>query len=254
MALTKFSPDCIWMAYKYASEGCKNQEIAKLLGGLDKNTFCKWQNKREGFKNAIMEGRAAYKKAKNAPPSENLTDFIYGKLPEHLREIWNHMEKAYKKDPSLSITEVDELVQDSNSEAKQMLFFHAWYNCDFSVQRAKAMVNVTKKIWDSWQKDPDFLQLFDEMVVIKKDFFESKLVNLVKKGSASATVAANESFNSELYGKKQRLEVEGTVQHQHSHLIDLGSLPLPLEIKKQVLEAVREQKAIEDGESIPIDI
>lgn len=243
--------DHIWKAYEMARSGLFDKQIAAYLD-VRRLTFCEWKKKFPAFKNAINAGRKEYKKPPEKITSDtDLNAFIYGKLPEHLKPTWEYIMDAYTKDASIDIAQLDRELGDTTEEARQALFLHTWYKCDFSIVKARNMLNISKKRWDTWQTDPIFIELFDEMDVIKSDFFESAVVNLVNRGHPGTTVSANESFNKDRYGRKVGVEVSGTIEHKHLHLVSMQELTLPLATQKEVLVAVRHHKAIQAGEALP---
>jgi len=251
----KWDKDFIWRAYEMARDGKHDQDIAKTIGCL-KKTFLRWKKKFPAFRNAVDRGRAMYvKPLKKANKNTDLHNFIYGKLPEHLKDTWDYIMLAYGDKNIIDINQMDEDVKGESREARQVLYLHAWYRCNFSVIEARRIINVAQDEWEDWQTDPVFLELFAKMDEIKSDFFESSMVNLVKKGHPAATVAANEAFNSNAYGRRTKVEVEGEVIHRHLHLVAMQDIEkyLDLDTKKKVLTAMRQVQAIEAGESIEVE-
>lgn len=248
----KYKPELLPKIGILAYEGLNNQEIAKGIG-VSYLTLWKWKDYAPLAWYAIRIGRKRYKKKlERKSNNTELNDFIYGKLPPELKEYWDYIMDAYSKDPGITIAQLDTKLGDTAVEAKMALFFHAWYKYNFNVSEARRRINVPAREWEKWLKDPVFTAIFEQMDVIKGDFFESHVVKLVKRGHAGITQAANEAFNKKKYGRKLGVEYSGGIEHHHSHTFDISTLNLPVKVQRVVLDAIRHQRALEAGETVPV--
>ena len=252
--MSKWKYDYIWQGYCYAKDGWSGKRMAEEFL-ISKEVLLRWKKKHPAFGRAIKAGKKMWvPPLKKINDETDLSEFIYGKLPEHLKETWDYIVTAYKVEGIIDIVNMDEEIKDETREARQVLFFHAWYRCNFSIVEARKLISVNSAEWEDWEADPVFTELFEKMDDIKSDFFESSLVNLVKKGHPATTQAANEAFNSEKYGRRSKVQHEGTIEHnhRHHHLVLIEELPLDIDTKKKVLAAMRQHKAIQEGETLEL--
>jgi hypothetical protein len=122
------------------------------------------------------------------------------------------------------------------------------------------MMNMSRKTFENWvTHEPEFGELMNEIHEHKKNFFEAALVGLVASGDSSATIFVNKTFNKDRgYNDKIELSVEGSVQHEHVHAhvhahISVDELDLSLEVKREILQAIRLRNRQNDTTKISVN-
>jgi hypothetical protein len=127
---------------------------------------------------------------------------------------------------------------------KQQLFLYAFVATNFNFSEACRLIGVKKATMDYWvDNDKDFKDIIEEMHWHKSNFFESALIGLVKSGDSAATIFANKTFNRERgYGEIHKHEIKGEITHT-VETVDVDALDLPLETRKQLLEALQKKEA-----------
>ena len=142
-------------------------------------------------------------------------------------------------------------VAHNGKRAQQQLFVFGLSQNHFDVNAALRALKISQNTYRKWLKEAEFAELICGIQDAKRQFVEGKLFQLVAHGSEKATIFACERLNREDYGAK--LELTGTVDHQHSNL-DLSILPM--ELRVQVIEALQARAADPDGlliNSIPAE-
>ena len=98
MGRTVWKNDFVFDAYELAKSGMTEKKIAKTLG-ISFGTFTLWEKKnpfvkqiRNVFGTGIKRGRQLAKKKDGSTFS--LRDFIAGRLPEDLRELWHKINRC----------------------------------------------------------------------------------------------------------------------------------------------------------------
>ena len=228
--------------YEMAKDGMSDRAIAKALG-ISGSLIIEWKKKKPLLRLFLEEARKT-KEISNA--SETYQDFVYKRLPENLKPLWNEIQ-ACSQAPG-GIRKMEAMLRQSGKRARQHLFIYALPACNFNMTEACRKVNISRDTMNSWiLREPKFAQMIQFLHEAKKDFFEGALIKLIKQGNANATIFANKTMNRDRgYGEKIQHEVSGTVEHKHT-LVNIEDLHLPLEFRKQLLDYVRraEQRKIE---------
>jgi len=236
-------PKIIWKttnyvtAYEFARQGLSDARIAESMG-ISKVTLRKWRKNRPAFKEAIVRGRGI---VNGKSEITEYHEYIFGKLPLHLQELWEEITWAeVELNP---IKRVEALLVDHGKRARQHLFIHALVASNFNVSASCSKVNISRKTFEHWvTNEPDFAELMDEMTWHKKNYFESALIRLVARGDTSAILFVNRTQNRDRgYNDKQVVEHQGTINHNHT-VIQVDKLDLPLDVRRTILEAVRAQR------------
>jgi len=230
-------------AYKLARSGMSDKQIAGALG-ITVVTLRKWKDGKDGFAKAINDGREEANGESGAAAS--FQNYVYENLPPAIQVTWDRIFEAQLEENG--VRKVEKLLRDKGKRTRQMLFLHAVIVSNFNVSQACRLVQTPRKTFETWATtDPDFSALVDGIMEVKRDFFESALVKLVKRGDSPAIIFANKTFNRERgYGEKTTVDVNvaGSVKHLHAH-VAVDELELSLDVRKQLLKAVRKRKAIE---------
>lgn len=218
--------------YELVKQGYKYSRIAKILG-IAISTFKNWIEEKPALKAAIKRAKESKTSIAHA---DNFMEYVYNRLPENLQALWDELQE-YDQETN-STRKVELLLSDKGERIRQQLFIHALVTSNFSASEACRRVNITKKRMENWiALDPEFGELMNEVVGYKKDFFESGLVGLVKQGDTAATIFANRTLNQDRgYGTKTEVIHSGGVLHGN---VNLDDLDIPVEVKRQLLEAAR---------------
>jgi hypothetical protein len=222
-------------AYIFSSQGMNDAQIAGMFG-VSGSCIKLWKEKRPTFRYAIEKGRG--KVAENSVASYH--QYVYQRLPTHLQELWNKIEESELQDNG--IDKIESMLANNGKYARMHLFMYAFSASNFNPSEACKKVNITFATLRRWERtEPGFLELLDQMLEHKKNFFEACLVKAAKKGDVNAIIFANKSLNKDRgYADTAKVEHTGTIKHEHSHkLINLDDLDLPLSVRKAILDALR---------------
>lgn len=229
--------------HELAKIGMSNKGMAKTLG-VSHMTFNYWLKRKPELLEIIQEARGN----DAAQTRESFLDYVYKRLTPALQSLWDEITQVDKA--KSGVAKIEALLLNHGQRVRQQLFVHALVACNFNASEACRKVNISKKTFENWcHSDPDFQDLIDEIHWHKKNFFEGALMKLVKKGDTSAVIFVNKAFNKDRgYSDKQEIDVKH--QHIHAHaVVDIDSLKLPLEVRKQLLEAMENK----DQEIIEVD-
>ena len=229
----RWTDDFLLRSYELARDGLKNTEVAEVLN-VTPVTFQGWLASKPKLRDAVDRGR----EVKGGTGALMLRDYIYGKMPEHLKELWDDINVVAESENG--IRRVEALFELHGEKARQHLFLYALTTSNFFATQACRLTNVSKGMLDDWcQNDPDFSELLDEIHWHKGNFFESALLNLVQRGDTSAIQMVNRTYNRERgYGDQLKIDVTKEVKHTHTVVL-VDDLKLPLETRKSILEAHR---------------
>lgn len=240
----RWSPQVLIKVYELAKSGSTDSEIVKVLG-IDHRVWNNWLRKKENLQMMLDEGRKSHEENMEG----NIKDYVYKKLSPRARKAWDDIVEFHKFDDDEGIART---LISFGKNIRQQLFINALIKFDFNTSEACSFVNISDQTYRQWVKnDPDFAALTQEMLVHKGNLFESALIKLVRNGDSAATIFANKTFNRNRgYGDKTSLTVNGEVEHKHS----IEDLDLPVELRRQVLEAIRTKRmALEDKTGTVID-
>ena len=228
--------------YDWAKTGLTDRKIAQAIG-VPPTTYQKWKETKPLLRLMLAQAR---KPREIAVAAETYQEFIYKRLPENLKELWKEIEAC--EDAPSNEQKVEAMLRQAGKRARQHLFVYALPACNFNATEACRKVSVPRTTLQTWiETDPKFAAILQEINVAKKDFFESKLVELVADKNPAATLFVNKTVNRDRgYAEKVTHEVTGKVEHTHT-VINLEELSLPIEVRKAILEAYRkaEQKKLE---------
>ncbi len=244
MAGTKQKPTVKWderfiiRAYKLAEAGQTDAQIARELG-VAKENFHRWVDAHPGLKLALQEAR-------NPPKNPDaLREYVYGRLPDHLQELWDRID--YCQDADSGYERARALLANHGDNALQHLFLYGLTRSHFNPSRVCSMLGIRKERLERWLKDdPDFAELLEYVHQGKGDFFEAALIGKVEEGDVAAILHVNRTYNKARgYGDSVKVEgrVGGKVSHVHSGRVEnlhvhvgLGELQLSRECATELME------------------
>lgn len=211
-------------AYRLALEGRKDGGVAAALG-VSKSTFLRWKRTRKALRQALRLARGG-----EASNTQTFSEYVSGRLPAHLKSIWDGVERADQSDnPERRI---EALLAGQGEAVRKQVFVHALVSSNFNKAEACRKANVSYSAVRKWMVDPLFVDLMDQVHEMKQDFVEGCLMGLVGQGDTTATVFASKTLNRDRgYDTKKTIVHEGVVKHAH---FDIAQLPLDL--RKQIME------------------
>jgi len=237
---TKWRARYVFQVYDLARKGLNNTRIAEVLG-VNYMTFGQWASRKPILQLALREAR----KKEDGEGKQTFADFIYKQLPQDLREVWDKR-KELMESPSGAVR-WEAMLNEKGTKARQYLFLYALVSHSFNASEACRAIMVPKSKLDEWrEKDLDFNRLVDEIEWHKGNFFESRLVKLVRQGEPNAVLFANKTFNKR---RGYTGDQDATIHHEHTHSIISIDAILPMlsiSARKEILEkwnAYREQLA-----------
>lgn len=235
--------------YKLASSGLSETKIARALG-VSKVTLRKWRKRFPSFDRAIKEGRNGIVK-QDQKTVKTFLDYVFDRLTPKMKRLWTKV-LGWQKEKN-GVVRIERMLEKQGLRVRQTLFVHAYIHCSFDASMACKMVNVSKRTFDNWRRnDPEFADLWAEMDWHLAERFKGALVEGVLEYRNPLLIKfANETFNDKQFGKK--VKVTGSVGHLHAHVVDVDSLNLPLDTRRQLLNAMRQKELpehvqVEDAE------
>lgn len=226
--------------YELAAAGATHQAIADALE-VDYSTITNWLRENELAVCAYQCGQAQQRSRKKPDDAGTFADYVYARLPDHCRELWDELAAMEKE--SSSQARIEALLAPHGVTIRKHLFLYALVTSSFNPSDAMRRVNVSRRALSTWMhKDPEFAELCDEIQYHKKNFFESRLVDLAAAGDSGAVLFANRTLNRDRgYNDKFELQLSGTVNVNHQ-IVAIDALDLPLETRKLILERLRCRK------------
>lgn len=222
--------------YRLAKQGLGNRDISRALGVSEK-TFYHWVTHRHEVAYAIEEGRTD-----NSRKGESYMEYVHNHLPEELQETFAAITAPDRK--RSPIAKLEAMIEDAGKRGRQNLLLHALLHYNWNLSKALEAVNVSHRKFRRWlEEDPEFSELIEEMDWHKKNFFEEKLVELVKAGEPSAVLFVNKTYNADRgYGAKKTVtkDVNVNVRGQVNHVpVSIDEIGLSPEEKRLILSKMR---------------
>lgn len=221
--------------YEFARSGMTVREMAEALG-IRVHKFYNWIKENPALAKAATTGRSP-----KGDSGEKFFEYVYKRLPAHLKVIWDALEQ-YEEDFSGDTPEemIEALFHDRGIRARQHLWVHALVSSNFNASEACRRVNICGPTLTNWCADPGFAELVGALHTIKKDWIEEHLMKLVGRGDTAATIfAARTQLRDRGYNPRLDVHVSGGLEHLHAE-VGVGDLEaLPLEERRRVLAALR---------------
>jgi len=167
---------------------------------------------------------------------------VYRQLPPKIRKIWKEIQ--FWEDAGDADEKIAEIMSGKSKKIRKEIWIHAMIHYGFSKSEACRIASIPRATVDNWSReDPVFRQMILEIHNSKKDFVEKSLLDLVEMKNPGAIMFASRTLNRDR-GYNDKLEVEhtGTIAHVGYSIDDLD---LPLEARKQYLDAVRRKEAVD---------
>lgn len=244
---TKWSDEHYVTAYRLARQGLSQRQIGGALG-VSARTFDAWKAERPAFKKALEDGRGDGFEQRAVPRFE---EYVYGHLPEDLKDLWDEIYEWRSAPDAASRAQV--LLRDKPDRVRQYLFLQALLASNWNPSKALRMVGVSHGVYQRWRMNcPEFMRLCEELKWHRDNFFEDAFMQRIQAGDTACILhAARTQLAHRGYSDKVVVEHTGAVEHQHTHLVvDVGELDLPVEVRQQLLHAIRAKRIQEaaDGQ------
>ena len=230
--------------YRHAYDGLNKTQISKKIG-VSLHTFSRWLKRDSDLKYAMKTGKADLKLIKKPPKTEaelanNFLDYVYGQLPDELKDVFDHLNIADK--PESNVRKVERMLSKHSVEDRQRLLLHSYvYSC-FDMSSAMRMAHVKKETLDRWVKnDINFAEILNELNWHRKNYVEGALFRRIEAGDTKAIIFANECINRDRgFIKRVDVRVEET---QTSNIDwDIADLDLEPEVMEKVLKAIEQKE------------
>jgi hypothetical protein len=238
----RWSADYYVDVYELARAGMPKKQLAKALG-IDYRTLNRWMQIRPALRRAYERGFAKSAGHRDGEVQFSFKDYVYQHLPPNLQPIWDELMACEQEGNHQA--RIDGLLKDQGVRARQHLFIHSLVDSNFNTSRSLRRLGIPRRSFEDWRvNDPEFAELMDQIHEFKKDFFENAFIGRVAAGD---TLAILHAARTQLRDRGYNEKVELVMQHEHKHSLEvdvqLEDLNLPLDVRRQVLEAIREQQA-----------
>lgn len=241
MARYKITQSDILKIYDAAKQGFSDSDIARIIG-ISQTVFSRWLKKYKSVRIAYTEG----KEIGGIGRKGGFKDYVYKNLSPECKKLWNRINQVDGRDGGKKKAIL--LLRNKPKRLRQNLFLYALTASNFNISSALKKLNIPASTYREWCQEPEFAQLIEEMEWHKKNFFEEALFKLVKKGNPNAVLFVNKTKNRDRgYGDKTMVDinVNGNINHQ---IVKIDTLNLPVEVKREILDAIRNTKMIESRE------
>ena len=239
----KWEESLVFRIYDLVKQGNSELKISKILG-VDISTLRVWKEKKTYVRLAFEEGKAVRTCGEGKTAVETFQEYVFNNLSPDMQRTWSKI-TAYK-DEENAVSRVEALLADKGENVRKHLFIHALVCNEFNISKACSLTNTSlSTVNNRWKKDIKFVQLLEEIEEHKKNFFESALLGLIRRGDSSAVIFANRTKNRDRgYSEKTTIEVTGSISHFHN-IVSIEKLNLPVDIRREILEAMRAAKQLE---------
>jgi hypothetical protein len=234
--------------YEQAKQGFTRKEIAISLG-VDEMTMKRHIKKNKLLRKCFEKGQKIFQQVEG--DSIKYQDYLFNDLPPSLKKIWNEITALEKAENGVEAVEA--LLLKQGKRVRQNLFLHAWINSNFNVNRALHKVNLNKMVFNLWCKEPDFLQLVEEIKWRRDNNTEFALDKAIKRGDVSAIIYGNKTRNRDRgynTDKNINVQISGHINHQ---VVKVDDLNLPLDVRLNLLDALRSRRLLVESKEIKKD-
>lgn len=218
-----------------ARSGMPDGKIAQALGATAASLAAKL-SKDSDF--------AAGMEAAREQGSKTFAQALAGRLPPGARALWDRLEALGGMidgpEKRGARADVFAALDEAPARVRMHLFVQALAHVGFIPGEACRVSGVSPSELARWRaQDKDFREIMEGMMEAKRDFFESCLVGLCRRGDSAAIIFANRTSNRGR-GYGDRLEVEVKTEVTHTHRLTLDDLPP--EAKRAMLDAYRRKR------------
>ena len=231
--------------YEFARSGHTKKEVKDIFHISNPA----WDRRPE-FQEAYERGREVYQGPDGKP--RDFRTYVYDQLEPELQDTWDSIMDMEEEENGVAL--IEEMLEKQGEKVRQSIFAHAFVHFDFDANKACKTARVTKWKLDKWvETDSDFGELMRTIHWHKKNFYESALTKAVAKGNTNAIIHANKTLNADRgYNEKLEHLVSGNVQVEHQYNFTLEELPLPPDIRLQIIAYMRKTLEGVEGMEMPL--
>lgn len=215
----------------------REYEITKIAAALDTTagTLHQWCEK-------FPELKLAKEKAEKSRQAQNtFSGYIYNHLSTEAKKVWDEIQFWNEAEPTNG--KVNKILSGYPKKLRQEIFVHALIQYGFNLSEACRIAHVSRQTLDAWRRDDyEFLQMIEEIEWHKRNFFEHALVDLVAMRNPGAVMFVNRTKNADR-GYSEKLAID--VNAHHASGINIEELDLPIDIRKEILTAMRKKKELD---------
>lgn len=217
----------------------RESDLNKVAEALDveDSHLCVWlkQNKHLKLAKELADERRQ--------KTNSLANYILGNLSPKALKIWKEIEFWTGSEETRG---TPKQMQKVSTNIRKEIFLQALVTCSYNISRACRIAGINRQTMDTWNSDPEFFELLQEVHRHKKDYFENALMDLVELRYPGAVMFVNRTINADR-GYNERMDVN----HHHTigSGIDISQLDLDIETRKKILEAIRKKKQATNGHS-----
>lgn len=205
-------------------QGFNKTKITEITG-IRNLTYQRWMKQHPEFLRAVEKATNTYEQQRSSSVKD-LKEFIYGRLPPDLQEIWNDIQNAHigtSTDKQNTLDTVEKMLKEKPTQAQQALWLHAYFSFNFSQYEACRVTSITIDEVRGWKKQPEFLGLVKEIDNIRDDFFEASFLQLAREGNPYIVgMAAKSRLAKRGYNPSTDVNINGNITHTHA--VDLKKL------------------------------
>lgn len=237
------APEKYGEVYELVKTGLSDKDVAERFG-LKKSHLREQRDKDKALDSLITTARQMTRP--RGAGEGNFEEYVYGHLDPRARKHWDKIMEVWKSKASPDrrdkLRQVLKGTQNASKNVRQGLFVHAWIKTGFNGTQASMLSGVPYRTYMAWAKfDPHFQHLLEEIDWHRKNFFESALIKLVRKGNPAAVVhAAKTQLADRGYGTK--VEFTGQMTHTHEDRVTVEDLNLDLDTRKKLFKALQEKE------------
>lgn len=229
--------------YQFACQGYSDKAISEAMN-ISQDTMTAWKKKRPALREALKQARSDKR-----PDLDTFQNYVHRRLPPDLQELWDEIHELEKEECGYQL--IENLLENGGVRVRQWLFLRALAG-SLTVTKACKRVNINRITFNRWCSEPEFAAIVSEIHEAKKDLGENALLDLVRQRDTSAVLFFNRTLNKDRgYSPKIELEHGGSIDHRHDvRVIEIDKLNLPIELRRELLERMREQLPPEDQKLI----
>lgn len=238
-----------------AIRGMSQSQTAEHLG-VTPTALHLWLRDKPQARAAWEHGRAVADMVRQDRTSQKaVADFVYRHLSPELQQVWDEAVGTGAATGRLNYHKAAERITAAGDAVRKRLFVHALVSLQWDINSAFQLCGVARAEYVDWlAKDEAFAVMLADAEYYRKNFVEQQLHNLVARQDTTAVIFANKTINRDRgYGETVAVNHQGQLNHTgnvahggtigHAHaVVNLGSLDLPVDIMRAVVEAI-ERKA-----------
>lgn len=242
MAAVRYKDDWVLEAYDLALKGVTNTVIAQHLG-IAVELLSIYKSRYPLLRKAIDRG---HEKAAHLTKPKNQEEYFLGFLTPEAKKVWETITDISNfngLDADQRRQKVIGLLDAGGKHIRQMLYLRALVSFGFKIKPAKDLVCISEQTLRNWMKDEEFARMYYEVYTGYGDMLQDALTQKIIDGDTAVIMMANKTFNKNRgFGETLKVDVSGKVGVYDKSIPAEVIDSLPLETKKQIIEAMEKYK------------